>query len=164
MTSAPDLLAQVAIARGANAERIAEARASSFAAYKVDPAWQAAARAVTADALPRLVDRGWVRRNGDPMGGLGTLDHRRTGRRLIHSVARELDGLLWSHVSFSRRDGKMPSWEETRNLFWLVHPLELGVIVVAPRSEHVNMGEVAHVWACLDGRPVPDFTRGTGSI
>jgi hypothetical protein len=97
--------------------------------------------------------------------GLGCWDHNARGLRFIHSVALESDHELWEHVSFSRHDGVMPTWEQTRNLF---HELcgsgALGIIVVAPKNEHVNIAEVAHVWHCLTRRPLPDFTQGQGTI
>jgi hypothetical protein len=82
---------------------------------------------------------------------------------LVHSVARENDGCIWSHVSLSRA-GRMPSWDETADVFRLVHPHDYGVIVVAPAAKHVNIAEVAHVWCNLDHPAVPDFTHGLGSI
>lgn len=114
--------------------------------------------------LPRLGRLGWVQRvNG--ADGLGLLDHPKRGLRVIHSICREADGEVWAHVSISRRDRKMPTWETTRDVFREVAGDDLvGVIVVPPADEHVNKAEVAHVWACLTRRPLPDFTRGTGSI
>lgn len=112
----------------------------------------------------RLTAHHWVceRRGAD---GLGQWWNRRRKLALIHSVALEADGELWEHVSLSRRDGEMPSWDQVRNVFHEVCGSEaLGVIVVPPKSEHVNIAEVAHVWHCIGRRPLPDFTGGTGSI
>lgn len=93
-------------------------------------------------------------------------DHRRTGLRVIHSIAREDDGELWAHVSVSRRDRKLPSWEVLRDVFRLLYPERVGLIVIPPAVEHYTdpAVEVHHVWCCLTRRPVPDFTRGTGHI
>lgn len=99
------------------------------------------------------------------MDGLGAWEHRARGLGLIHSVSVEQDGELWEHVSLSRADGEMPGWEQVRDVFHEVAgPDALGIIVVPPKSEHVNLAEVAHVWRCLTRRPIPDFTRGVGSI
>ena len=58
----------------------------------------------------------------------------------------------------------MPSWVQVRDVFHEVAgPEALGIIVVPPKSEHVNIGEVAHVFRCLTRRPIPDFTRGSRS-
>jgi len=113
------------------------------------------------DIWPRLAAAGWVlRMEGED--GIGCAD--RGSLRLIHSIAREEDGKVWVHVSCSRRDKSMPDWSQVRDLWWAMYPDTVGVIVVAPRSEHVNRAEVAHVWGCLGERVLPDFTRGTGSI
>jgi hypothetical protein len=97
--------------------------------------------------------------------GLGRWMHRARGLGMIHSIAIEQDGELWEHVSVSRRDSKMPSWEQVRDVFREVAgDGALGIIVVPPRSEHVDIAEVAHVWRCLSKRPLPDFTHGSGSI
>lgn len=97
--------------------------------------------------------------------GLGAWVHGARGLGLIHSVARENDGELWEHISVSRRDDTLPSWEQLRDTFREVAGDEaLGIIVVPPKSEHVDIAEVAHVWHCLTRRPLPDFTRGGRSI
>lgn len=84
---------------------------------------------------------------------------------MIHSVSYEQDGELWEHVSVSRRDGEMPMWEQVRDAFRdMCGDDALGIIVVPPKSEHVNIGEVAHIWRCVTKRPLPDFTQGSGSI
>lgn len=99
------------------------------------------------------------------MDGLGRWVHKARGLGLVHSVARELDGQVWEHISVSRRDGDLPTWEQMRDVFHEVAgPDALGIIVVPPKSEHVDIAEVAHVWHCLTRRPIPDFTRGLKTI
>lgn len=114
-----------------------------------------------AHILPTVVAQGWVCRYvGED--GLGCFD--RGSLRFIHSIAQEEDGRAWAHASLSRRDKSMPEWSQVRDLWWLLYPDVVGIIVVAPRTEHVNKAEVAHVWGCLTERIVPDFTHGLGSI
>jgi hypothetical protein len=36
--------------------------------------------------------------------------------------------------------------------------------VMPPRSNHVNIHEVLHLWHCLDGDGLPDFTGGGETI
>jgi hypothetical protein len=97
--------------------------------------------------------------------GLGSWRHRARGLGLVHSIALELDGHWWEHVSISRADGTMPSWEQTRDVFREVAGVDaLGIVVIPPKAEHVDLAEVAHVWRCLTRRPLPDFTRGGRSI
>lgn len=120
------------------------------------------------DAEPRLLLMGWIERIPGA-DGLGCWDRPSSrpvvepGLRLIHSIAR-CEGEIWSHVSVSRSDRRMPTWEQTRDVFRLVHPHEYGIIVVAPVENHVNIAEVAHVWACLSRPYVPDFTHGLATI
>lgn len=123
----------------------------------------AAVEAARLFRAPVLQINGWVLR-ADAFDGLGMWDHPGRGLRTIHSIA-EHGGDVWVHVSFSRRDGKMPTWEEAQWGFrQVMGPDALGLIVIAPESEHVNKAEVSHVWHCLTRRPTPDFTEGTGSI
>ena len=112
----------------------------------------------------RLLRHRW-KRVTPGMDGLGSWQHRARRLGLIHSVALEEDGEVWEHVSLSREDGDLPSWEQTRDVFREVAgPTALGIIVVAPKPEHVDIAEVMHVWRCLTRRPLPDFTRGFGTI
>ena len=116
-------------------------------------------------SLARLQRNHWkvIHPSGD---GLGQWEHRARGLALIHSVAVEQDGQVWEHVSLSRADGLMPTWEQLRDTFREVCGDDaLGIVVIPPKSEHVNIAEVAHAWRCLSQRrPVPDFTQGSGSI
>ena len=141
-----------------NAEQIAAIRERSH-----DDETRGQIALIRLTAWQRLEACGWVQRV-DAVDGLGCWDRPKNGLRLIHSLAREEDGNIWAHVSLSRRDRRMPSWEETADVWRLVYPDVYGVIVVAPESHHVNIAEVAHVWGNLSSQTVPDFTRGVGSI
>jgi hypothetical protein len=114
----------------------------------------------------RLAAAGWhVNPAGDAcVDGLGCWDRSRAPQtRLVHSLHRYADGHVWAHLSVSQRSGILPSWEQVRDVQWLVYPDMAGLIVVAPQEEHYSIGEVAHVWTCLTGSPVPDF-RIAGAI
>jgi hypothetical protein len=113
------------------------------------------------DTRYRLMLAGWEQMQ-EGADGLGCWDGP-NGMRLIQSSATELDGHEWSHVSVSQR-GRMPTWEQVRDVFWLIHPGEYGYIVIAPSEKHVNIANVAHAWCRLDGPALPDFTRGLGTI
>jgi hypothetical protein len=124
----------------------------------------AALASVLAPVQARLVRHRWkcVTPGAD---GLGLWQHTARGLGLIHSVALEQDRQLWEHISVSRQDGMMPTWAQTRDVFREVAGDDaLGIIVVPPKAEHVNLNEVSHVWRCLTRRPIPDFTQGSGSI
>lgn len=115
------------------------------------------------DFIPLLERSGWVLMypGGD---GIGMMEKTRRGVRFIHSIDREEDGEVWAHLSMSRRDRTMPTWEQIRDLVWLVYPGWVAVVVIAPQDEHVNIPEVGHAWICLTRRAIPDFTRGGHSI
>lgn len=113
--------------------------------------------------------------NGNVSAAEGwTLQHRavdgagfrhRDGLVVIVSGQTELDGRVWLHVSCSRRD-RVPTWSELRmvkDLF--IGRQNLAIQVLPPESRHVNIHPFClHLWHCLDGDHLPDFTRGTGSI
>ena len=87
---------------------------------------------------------------------------------VILSANTELDDKRWLHLSVSMMGDpdRLPSWGdllEVRNLFLGEEALCLHL--VPPKSEHVNIhAGVLHLWHCMDGRPTPDFTRGSGSL
>ena len=114
----------------------------------------------------RLTAAGWHLNagRGACADGLGCWDRARAPQtRLVHSLHRYGDGHVWAHLSVSQRSGLLPSWEHLRDVQWLLYPGEAGLIVVAPQGEHYSIGEVAHVWTCLTGSPLPDF-RIAGAI
>lgn len=93
----------------------------------------------------------------DGRDGLGCWDNPKKGMRIIHSIELR-EGAHWGHVSLSRRDRVLPTWEQTRDAFRLIYPDRFGVVVIPPTEKHVDWGEVMHVWANLDKPAVPDFT------
>jgi hypothetical protein len=92
--------------------------------------------------------------------GLGTWDQPTRGIRLMHSVSEEDDGEVWAHLSVSLRTWTLPEWRQLKEAQWLCYPDHAGIVVVAPKDEHVNVAEVLHVWTKLTGPPVlPDFRK-----
>lgn len=89
-------------------------------------------------------------------------------RRLmvIMSCNVESDDRAWIHMSVSRTaKDRLPTHGEMK----LCKELFLGdreaYAVWPPKSRYVNINEVLHLFALLDGGSVlPDFTGGTGSI
>jgi len=114
-------------------------------------------------AIYRLQATGWVQRQ-KAEDGLGCWDLPAEGLRLIHSIARELDGDVWAHVSLSHHDGTLPNWMELSLIWRLLYPQIVAVQVIAPESSHVNIAEVAHAWGNLSRPAVPDFSHGLGTI
>jgi hypothetical protein len=171
--------ARVKARKAANRRQTAQNRAAA-AAHRAEllanPEVQALREALAADTeaqaiiaadrpaqAARLAAAGY-RRRYDGEDGAGCWDQPHYGLRVIHSVVRETDGQVWGHVSLSRRDGRLPSWEETRDAHRLLYPTRPGLVIIPPEAEHVDLGEVTHTWTCLTATPVPDFTRGLGVI
>lgn len=84
---------------------------------------------------------------------------------VITSVALELDGKVWLHVSLARRS-RLPSWDDVvavKNLF--IGEDETALQVLPPRDRYINIHpHCLHLWHCLDGAVTPDFARGGRSI
>lgn len=84
---------------------------------------------------------------------------------VIVSGQTEQDGKRWIHVSVSHR-ARLPSWEE----LVLVRDQLLGqearcLHLVSKASQHVNIHPYCmHLWYCVDGDGLPDFTWGSGII
>ncbi|MCA1569334.1 MAG: hypothetical protein LC798_03220 [Chloroflexi bacterium] len=121
-------------------------------------------RASSAVRAAALLAAGWVQRvEGDD--GLGMWDQPRRGLRLIHSIAREDDGEVWVHLSLSRRDRKLPTWEQVCDVKQMLYPDRVAVQVLPPRDEWYSWAEIHHLWICLTARPTPDFrSKSQGSI
>lgn len=90
------------------------------------------------------------------------------GRRLvltvIWSASVEKDGKRWVHVSVSRSDQTLPRWKELQKVKDdFIGRDNLALQILPPENEHYSIGEILHLWHCVDGRPVPDF-RKAGQI
>lgn len=90
---------------------------------------------------------------------------RRDGLKVIATISEEEDGKRWLHVSCSRK-ARLPSYGDmvdVKAVFVGEH--REAYQVFARRSKHVNiMPFCLHLWCCLDGPALPDFTRGGDSI
>lgn len=80
------------------------------------------------------------------------------------SIKYEADGKRWYHASISHKK-RMPSHEElmeTKDNF--IGPDRYAVQVYPPKEFHVNIhGHCLHLWHCLDGHPLPEFSKILGS-
>jgi hypothetical protein len=130
-----------------------------IAAIATDEVLHARWQADLPDQARRLKAAGWARAfEGED--GIGGWAHPVRRLQMIHSLTREADGGLWAHMSLAfHRSDDLPGWEALRDAHWLLYPDMPAVQVVAPRSRHVNIAEVAHLWTRLDAPAVPDFGR-----
>lgn len=91
--------------------------------------------------------------------------NRALGLKVIISGAFEKDMKPWIHVSVSRKS-RIPTYDD----LVLVKRLFIGndkqaIQIFPPVEKHVNIHPYClHLWHCVYGDGLPDFTRGTGSI
>jgi hypothetical protein len=111
----------------------------------------------------RVLPPGWVRLQDGPDGAL--YQSKSQGLGVIASVAQEMDGRWWHHVSLSRRS-RMPSWDDVRHVKDVFIGRDRKAIQVLPaEAEYVNYHPFClHLWSCFDDDPLPDFTHGLGTI
>lgn len=115
------------------------------------------------DFLPRVLPAYW--RIADRRIDGCAYRNEMTGLAVIISAAKELDGRRWLHLSVSRSN-RLPTWDDLKLVKDVFMGRERKVIqVLLPASEYVNIHPfVLHLWACMDGDPLPDFTRGSASL
>lgn len=124
------------------------------------------------ELMPRVLPPHWKGPQDNGHDGLVYHYSPPFGRTLLVLVSaeRESDGRLWLHVSVSKRNPsgttrELPDWDDMRKVKDLfVGRARYAYMVLPPSEKHVNLGEVHHLWCCLDGPALPDFTHGTGSI
>lgn len=81
----------------------------------------------------------WIRVQGSPLG-------------VIESVCKREDGRTWLHVSISKRNRQMPSWDDVqamRKAFIGEHRECYMIFPTADRYVNIHPG-VLHLYCCLD--------------
>lgn len=120
---------------------------------------------VVADTVVRMMRHHWELDEEGNDGAAFRRRHKRVDYVAIFSVHKYPDGRRWLHASLSRGDKRLPTWNEMK---WLRDEVigkdAKAIIVIPPADEHVNQYEVHHIWHCLDGDVLPDFTLGTGCV
>lgn len=113
--------------------------------------------------LPKVLPVGWnlYERSFDGM----IVWHAPSFLTVILSGSREDDGKRWLHLSVSHRR-RIPAWSELKLAKDLFLGPDLWAIQVLPTADkYVNINpHVLHLWHCVDGLALPDFTKGTGLI
>lgn len=113
------------------------------------------------DAMPCVWPSTWRTLETGPDGFAMLVGTGLDPMTVIVSGAVERDGRRWIHLS-AARPKRLPSWED----LVLVRDVVLGrdakaLHVLAPIKEHVNIHQhCLHLWHCVDGDGLPDFTRG----
>jgi hypothetical protein len=111
--------------------------------------------ALTRTILPRVLPAGWQYNHQ----AFNCCDQVYAGLRVIVSAMRYGDGRNWIHFSMSRRDGKLPSWEDLRaakDIF--IGKDKKAIQVLPPEDQYVNQNPgVLHLFCCLSEDVLPDF-------
>ncbi len=88
------------------------------------------------------------------------------GLLVLASCAVYGDGVPWLHVSVSRRDRKIPTWEQmsqVKRVF--VGDNRTALQVMPPKHQWVNIHPgCLHLYCCLTHDVTPDFTAGYDTI
>lgn len=86
------------------------------------------------------------------------------GMSVIAAFSIELDGKVWMHFSIAHKK-RIPTWDELRDAKFMFMGDLKAIQILPARAEYVNIyGHVLHLFACIDGDVLPDFTHGTGSL
>jgi hypothetical protein len=111
-----------------------------------------------AQILPRILPAWWTHLGNSADGAAY---RNKGGSTVILSGATEDDGKRWLHVS-TAHPTRRPTMDEIQDVKDLFIGRERYAIHVFPaRSAHVNLHQNCyHLWSCMDGHPLPDFTRG----
>lgn len=84
---------------------------------------------------------------------------------LLVSIRKELDGKEWVHISIAS-PVRSPTWDD----LILARDATVGrdkkaIQVLPPAKEHVDFHPLCfHLFHCIDEDPLPDFTKGTGTL
>jgi hypothetical protein len=78
---------------------------------------------------------------------------------VISSVSQESDGKRWLHVSFAHQK-RMPNYEEITSVkARFIGKDKYAMMVFPPEDKYVNLHQYClHLWHCLDGHPLPEFS------
>jgi hypothetical protein len=121
------------------------------------------------DWLPTVLPAAWreSREQWGPSRDYGRV-YRKPGEGLLvlTSCAERADRKRWLHVSVSRADRKIPTWEQmsqVKRLF--IGDERTALQVMPPKAKYVNIHPgVLHLYHCLDGDVTPDFAAGGETI
>jgi hypothetical protein len=114
------------------------------------------------DVKPKIIPFGWTEK---PWGEGYCFQNNLEMLAVILTPHDCEDGKRWIHFSISHRF-RIPNWEELVRCKEYFIGADIKAIQVLPcRKEYVNINpRVLHLFACMDGDGLPDFTRGTGSL
>lgn len=111
--------------------------------------------------LPKILPASW-RAVQEAMDGRAYVNA--WGMSVIVAFSRELDGRRWAHFSIAHVK-RLPTWDELKDAKFIFLGDLKAIQILPSQKEYINIySHVLHLFACLDGDPLPDFTRGSGSL
>lgn len=112
--------------------------------------------------LPKILPPGWRKIDEADDGARYRHDD---GMVLIFSASLEDDKRRWVHVSASFKE-RLPTWAELKTVKDVFIGKDKKAIQVLPEEKHfINLHPyVLHLWYCLDGMPIPEFSASGVSI
>jgi hypothetical protein len=113
--------------------------------------------------LPLVIPVTWVV-EADAVDGRRYFN-RSTAHSLIVSGGTELDRRRWIHLSLAH-PRRTPTWNELVGAKEFILGRDTYAYqVIPPRARYVDMHpHCLHLFHCIDCDPLPDFTRGSGSL
>lgn len=115
------------------------------------------------DVLPQSPPLGWTV-NARAEDGI-SFHRAKDGLFVIVSGYVEEDNRRWLHLSASYQS-RVPSWElmhEVKIAF--IGPNRAAYMVLPTEAKYINfMPYCLHLWCCLEGEALPDFTHGGDMI
>lgn len=83
------------------------------------------------------------------------------GMTVLVSGSVEADGKRWLHVSCAHRN-RIPSWDDLKEVKeTFIGKDKVALQVLPSEDKYVNVNPYClHLWHCVDGDVVPDFTSG----
>jgi len=111
--------------------------------------------------LPVILPASW-RAVQEAMDGRGYINA--WGLSVIVGFDKEQDGYIWAHFSIAHKK-RLPTWDEFRDAKYIFLGDLKAVLVLPAKKDYVNINpHVLHLFACIGRDPLPDFTRGSGSL
>ena len=88
-----------------------------------------------------------------------------SGRVMVIMSGQREDSKRWLHVSFSRPN-RMPDYDDITMVKRAFIGDDVKAIMIFPeRKYYVNLHPYClHLWSCLDGDGLPEFSHGLGTI
>jgi len=111
--------------------------------------------------LPKILPASW-RAVQEAMDGRAYINA--WDMSVIVAFSRELDGKRWAHFSIAHKK-RIPTWDELKDAKQLFLGDLKAIQILPAKKEYVNIHLFClHLFSCLDGDPLPDFTGGSGSL